>query len=198
MLDVIKRCLRKFRVQKKQVSTPPTLICNNCVGGMVLHDFGIKFCTPTINLFIRPKDYILFLSDIHFYLTSEIKDKTGDSKYPVGELPNGIRIHFLHYKSFEEAMIAWYRRIERVDYNNVYVSFVAFNGTTIDDIVKFDSLPFSNKVVFVNHPMPEIKSSFYVKGFENDKGVERMTEFEGCWGKRYYDQFDWSEFLNLK
>ena len=54
-----------------------SLLCNNCVGAMVLHDFGLRFNSPTVNLYLTPPDYIRFLCDLETNLTSDIKDVSG-------------------------------------------------------------------------------------------------------------------------
>ena len=37
-----------------------TIISHNCVGGVIYHDLGLKFNTPTINLFFMAKDFIKY------------------------------------------------------------------------------------------------------------------------------------------
>ena len=138
------------------------LICNNCTGAMVLHDYGFHIDTPTVNLFIRPKDYIELLSDLKRYIQSEIEDITCGNYYPVSLLGGKIRIDFLHYASFAEAVEAWKRRTERIDYNNVYTMLVERDGCTHDDLLRFDSLPYSHKVMLVHKRYPDIKSSFVI------------------------------------
>lgn len=32
-------------------AAPFSLLCNNCTGGMILHDLGLPFNSPTVNLF---------------------------------------------------------------------------------------------------------------------------------------------------
>ena len=174
-----------------------SLLCNNCVGAMVLHDFGLRFNSPTVNLYLTPPDYLRFLCDLENNLTSDIKDISGKSSYPIGLLGGSIRIHFLHYANFEEAKEAWNRRVRRIDFSNLYVSMVAFGNVTEEMIAQFDKLPFKNKVVFVNKPMPAYQSAFYIRGFEKCSGVDRMAEFQSLFAKRYYDQFNWKRFLGL-
>ena len=41
-------------VSKRNIS----LLCNNCVGAMVLHDFGLRFNSPTVNLYLIPPPII--------------------------------------------------------------------------------------------------------------------------------------------
>ena len=53
------RLMRPFRKRyhinkaKRFKGPVPSIICNNCLGGVVLHDLGLPFNTPTINLFFR-------------------------------------------------------------------------------------------------------------------------------------------------
>ena len=78
------------RLKKKSL----TLISNNCLAGCVLHDFGMRFDTPTINLFIPFPDYIKFLTDLKNYVSKDIEDITGKSPYPIGLLGGGNILTF--------------------------------------------------------------------------------------------------------
>lgn len=49
-----------------------SIICSNCVGGVIYHELNLPFLSPTINLFIKPSDYIKFVSNLNFYLTQTI------------------------------------------------------------------------------------------------------------------------------
>ena len=68
-----------------------TLISNNCIAGCVLYDFGLRFDSPTINLFIPFPDYIKFLSDLKGFVNKEIVDITNGSNYPIGLLGETVR-----------------------------------------------------------------------------------------------------------
>ena len=60
------------------------------------------------------------------------------------------------------------------------------------------NLPVKNKVLFVNHPVDQEKypDFFYIKGFENRIGTGQLGEFMNLKGERYYDQFDFVEWIN--
>ena len=77
----------RYRLKNKSL----TLITNNCLAGCVLHDFGMRFDTPTINLFIPFPDYIKFLTNLKSYVSKDIEDITGDSSYPIGLLGEAVR-----------------------------------------------------------------------------------------------------------
>ena len=51
--------------RKKLKNQSITIISNNCLAGILYHDFQMKFNSPTINLvFETEKDYIEYLSDL--------------------------------------------------------------------------------------------------------------------------------------
>ena len=50
---------------------PFSIISSNCVGGVILHELGLKFNTPTINLFFVPRDYLEFIQNLKYYTTEE-------------------------------------------------------------------------------------------------------------------------------
>ena len=90
--------LRKLRARNK--NTTPSIICNNCIGGVIYHQLGLQFLTPTINLFIPGEDYLNFVKHFKEYVKLPVQDASNqfDKKYPVGEitaydLPT-IHIHF--------------------------------------------------------------------------------------------------------
>ena len=78
----------KRRLQNKDF----TVISNNCIAGCILHDFRMRFDTPTINLFIPFPDYVQFVRNLKKIVTKEIVDITGDSPYPIG-LMGGANPH---------------------------------------------------------------------------------------------------------
>lgn len=94
-----------------------TIICNNCLGGFLYHDYKMKFYSPTINLMIHAYDYNRFL----YYISNKLPivdlvDITKDGDECLQGLLNGdVRISFVHYHSFEEAKKKWLERVSRID-----------------------------------------------------------------------------------
>jgi uncharacterized protein (DUF1919 family) len=35
-----------------------SILCNNCVGAVIIHELGLQFRSPFVNLWLYPKDYI--------------------------------------------------------------------------------------------------------------------------------------------
>lgn len=110
-----------------------------------------------------------------------------------------IELHFLHYKSFEEANEKWEVRKSRLHPDSLYLIWT-FMGIPQEEETyeRAQRLPIKNKVLFVNHPVDGKKhpNFFYIKGFENQVGTGQLGEFMNLKGKRYYDQFDFVNWIN--
>ncbi len=185
------------RNRKKLLNTSFSLISSNCNGGFILHDLGLKFNSPFINLWIKPKDFIKILSDFQNYMDTPlcfIKEDGID--YPVGMLKDA-KIYFMHYDTEAEAEAKWNERKQRINYDNLFVLFNDRDGCTYDDMIAFEKMPFENKIIFTNKQYPDIKSSFYIRGFENQDSVGNCFDYvpKGL-GKKYYDQFDYVSWFN--
>lgn len=193
LLRIIKNKGKQKRLKNKDFS----LIASTCNGGVILHDLNQEFRSPFVDLWIRPKDFIKLLSDFDHYLESELTfTKEAGINYPVGLLKD-VKIYFQHYGSEEEAREKWEKRKKRINKNNLYVLFTDRDECTYQDLELFDQLPYENKVVFTKQKYPEIKSSFYVKGFENESSVGICSSYKS-WHSldRYLDDFDYVTWFN--
>lgn len=190
--------LRKIYLRSrnlKEINEKASIICSNCLAGIVMHEYKMRFNTPTINLWIYPSDFIKFCNNLEEYLNCEIVEvKDSGKDYPVGRIKD-INVHFLHYSNIKEAIKAWEKRKKRVDLNNIYIVMTERDGCTFEDLKKFDKLPYEKKVVFTAKKYDEIQSSYYVKGFE-EQGFVNMLEYKNKIGPfKYYDSFRFDKWL---
>lgn len=188
-----------------------SIICNNCIGGFILHDLGLRFDTPTINMFFHDLDFFDFVEHFDYYIKQplvQIENPKYDKKapdYPVAVLSGGgvnlksLELHFLHYQTFKEANDKWETRKARLHPDSLFVIFT-FMGMEKDEelYTRAQNIPIKNKVFFVNHPVDKEKypDFYYIKGFENQIGTGQLGEFMNLKGERYYDQFDYVKWLN--
>ena len=190
----IKREYNRKRLKNRDFS----LISSNCNGALILHDLGLRFNSPFVNLWIRPKDYIKMLKDLKGYMESDLVfvNEEGIS-YPIGLLKD-IKVYFQHYSSREEALKKWNERKNRINYDNLFVIFTDRDGCTIEDIKEFDNIEsIKNKVVFTHSRTNDIDSAVYIKGFENEDEVGNLYEYMTPRKiKKYYDQFDYVRWFN--
>lgn len=176
-----------------------TWISSNCTGAIITHELQCRFNTPTVNLFIKPSDFIKFVRNIDEYAEKEFKYEPELSRncgYPVAKLDD-ITVYFVHYHTFEEAVNKWKQRYARIDKDNIFIMMSEKDGCTYDDLQEFDKLPYKNKIVLTHKPYPEIKSAVYITGFENQEqlgDVFRMRKLFSL--TKYYDEFDFVKWLN--
>ena len=201
-MNIIQRIewrLYKNRKKRKLKNHDMTIISSNCNGEFICYDMGLKFMSPTINLSFDMNDYVKFLSNLKWYLEQEIIEYDDDRfDYPTGMLGD-IEIRFNHYSTFDEAVSKWNERKKRVNWDNLYILGIDGDNCTYESMVKFDQLPFKNKVIFTHKPYPEIKSSFYIPGFEDNGSVGVLLYFKKQFFiRRYLDDFDYISFLNRK
>lgn len=202
MFSLVKRIewrLYKEIKRKRLKNFNPTIISSNCNGGIIYHDLGLTFNSPTINLSMDTDDFIRLVSNLKYYLEQEIyeiKDENYD--FPCGMLED-IKIRFNHYKTFEEAVDKWNERKKRINWDNIFIMAIDGDNATYDSLKNFEELPYQNKVIFTHKKYPEFKSSYYISGFEDKDGVGVLIYFKKKFFiRRYLDEFDYVSFFNNK
>lgn len=188
-----------------------TLIARDCVGGILYHQLGLRFLSPTINLFFTPEDFNYFCLYLKEYIDATLVELTESGvSYPVGLLlPNKkynlkpIRVDFMHYDSFKIAKEKWEARKKRINWDNIYV---------------FSSFCYPREIATLT---PELISNWnkikYKKvmltdknyGFDDECIISKPEECkEYAWllyqpdgldnYRRTFNDFDFIKFLNAK
>jgi uncharacterized protein (DUF1919 family) len=194
----------KYRhIQRKRLKNKDfTIISNNCWGGRIYEDMGLPYKSPTIGLFFFAPCYINFVKDIRSAISLKLefvdisryeKAQSLRSKqwYPVGKLGDDIEIHFLHYESEAAAADKWNRRKERINLDNLFISFSDSEGYDLNELQQFDSIPYP-KVFFSAQKIKGISSLIWLKKFRNQKHIGDIYTFP--WSYRW--QFDVVKWLN--
>ncbi len=199
------RGLRKLRLRNRDFS----LITNNCIAGIVYHDLGLPFLTPTINLFFEDEDFFRFVGSLDHYLNCEIEElRESGIAYPLGLLRRGeesVKIHFLHYESFPEAAAKWKERAARVKLQKLCIIFEypALDATEEEQRAikrQFDAIPCARKVLLTKKHSPlsgkDVRRlGFYERDYYPGKFVAPNKRLPF---RRYLDEFDYISFLNRK
>ncbi|MBS1557227.1 MAG: DUF1919 domain-containing protein [Bacteroidetes bacterium] len=132
------------------------IISNNCWGGGIYQITKSPYNTPFIGLFINAPCYIKFLRNPDYYLNQNIEFVKKSKylhlntlqKYPIGCLSD-IEIHFLHYKSEDEATKKWTRRCQRLpSKDSWYIKFDDRDNFEETHIHEFHQLSYKNKISF--------------------------------------------------
>ena len=198
--------IEEFQRQNKNKDF--TLIARDCIGGILYHQLGLKFLSPTINLFFTPEDFNYFCLYLKEYIDCDLKEsKEEDIEYPVGILApinrKPIKVHFMHYESFDEAKEKWNERKSRINWDNIYVcSSFAYSkevATFTPELVeKWNKIKYK-KVVLVDKKY----------GFDDEIIIAKPEEcLEYAWllfspnknneWRRTFNDFNFIKFLNEK
>lgn len=192
-------------IRNRLINKDFSLITNNCLGGFIYHDLGLRFLSPTINLRIKPKEFIPFVCDLKYYLNQEVVEIKDNSKsFPIGmikgdENHESITITFDHYKSFEEAKEKWVERSKRVNYDNIVVMMEFYDGIHDEKLIEsFKQVPY--KKMILTHKDHDEDYTTAIHCFDDNLDMAeiggKIFRYNGNTGKRFYDEFDYIEFLN--
>lgn len=193
-----RRCKREV---KRLKNTRPTIFSNDCVGGVLMKNYGLPFNTPTVNCAINPGNFVRYLKYLEHYMGCELAEKESDLGFPVGELVSelgNIEIQFMHNSSFQEAKEAWKRRTNRIDLNNINVILDLNPYNIADDFIirEFLELPY-NKVILTTDKFRNTPVSHYIDMKRSKIRIPGITlRFKNILGFRYYDVLDYIEWLN--
>ncbi len=190
-----------------------SIISNTCIGGVITHNVGEQFRSPTVNLIIFEDQFLIFCRHLREYSNCPVEKPTLDESeqfqhlnYPVGILRGGtvnlpdINLYFVHYKSFEEAREKWVERYKRVNYDDLFI--IMDRGLDAKDEIldEFYQLPYEHKVFFTNKTdhvrWPDnFRFSFYSpeKYFS---GCLYKNEWKRMEVHHWLDEFDYIRWLN--
>ncbi len=206
-IDIL-RSRYHLRKGRRLTNRTPTILSNNCVGGIIYHDLGLQFCSPTVNLRMDPADFLTLLENLEAFFAADVEEEFMEGvQYPIGRLtiPGGasIRLDFMHYSTFQEARQKWNDRKKRVDLNNLF-AILHYPGDLVSEdqltetvrrferidvpgkamltAVRGDAIPDAAGIVFCSRP---------------DFRAERILEYKGKYSmRRFLDDFDYVSFLN--
>ena len=158
---------RISRLRKDFSGNHCSIISQNCIGGVLYHDMGMQFLSPTVNTFIKEPDFVKFVLNLRHYLSYDLQMRWGE-EYPIGRLDD-IEIHFMHYGTCEDARESWERRKARINYDKIFVLSTDRDGFDHGVYQLWKTIPYP-KVLFTAHREFTEDAIFYPE-FEKDGQV---------------------------
>lgn len=168
MYDLEESAIQKIEIAKQLCHKEPmTLISQQCIGGVIYHDMGMKFLSPTINLYFPAKDFIKFVKNIKYYV--ELPLKIVEEEPIVGYLED-VKMVFLHYTSAKEAKEKWEERRKRILWEKIFVIATDRDGFDEECFQEFKKLPYPKALITRN---PNWKEEFviYLKEYQNQECI---------------------------
>lgn len=192
---------RRQTMRKNLVNTKPTFLCPNCIGGILFHDLGIQFQSPTVNLMMFQQDFAEFVLHLDDYLERDLifyKDEknTCPCAYFSGSKER-INLVFTHYCTEEEATQKWKERSKRIDRENLFVFLEERDGLTKEMMLQLGKIRARGLVIFTANSYPDIPYALQIKKYASDGEVGNILAKNILDDSREYEMyFDFVKWFN--
>lgn len=173
-----------------------SILCSTCIGGIIYHRLGKQFLSPTINMWMDQKEFLIFLENLDEALAQELIFVKTKYDHPVGQITTKggkVNLYFNHSKTEDEAEQNWIRRKARIDRDNLYIIMYDLDGLTEEDIWRLDRIKCKNKVVLSQNK----RDIPYVLTIEPKNGTNYLDKDRV--GRRTFERkFDYVSWLNVQ
>ena len=188
---------RRKKMREKLRNKDISFICPNCIGGLLFHDLGLKFLSPTVNLMMLQTDFFKFIMNMDYYLSCDLEFYEQDVyDFPCAYLGD-INVNFTHYRSSEEARSKWNERKERIIKDNMYIFLEERDGLSKEQIQQLNSLQVRGLVIFTANEYKDIPYAVYIKKYKKDGEVGNILKRSILTGSREYEKyFDFVQWFN--
>lgn len=183
------------------------ILCNNCVGGIISHDLGLRFNSPTVNLeFYDQNDFIYLAENIEEIARLKVYEKKKHEHglthtFPIGAVchhDKEILIGFRHYKTFEEAAHKWQSRMKRFDFKRFYLIFEIPQATT-SQLQRIARIPCAGRAVLssVNEDFQKSFPFYHGLKMYETWHAGKILEYKSPFSlKRHVDDLDYISLFN--
>ncbi|WP_234119731.1 DUF1919 domain-containing protein [Clostridium hydrogenum] len=187
----LKKIELEYYLQFKNLNV--SIISNNCWGGYLYQKSGMEYSSPLLWTYVQTSDFIKLVGDLKYYFKLKLKFiKEEDKEYPIAFLGD-VKIYFQHCKTEEEARNKWYRRLKRVNYEDIIIQA---NVENYSDAIKFDNMNFKNKIALTPEDY-NLSSCVYLSGWQKDKyDCEKYKTFSQYCHLRSWEYIDMSRLIN--
>lgn len=188
---------RRNTMRRALTNQTPSLLCPNCIGGILFHDLGLQFRSPTVNLMMFQRDFVKFVRNMDYYLSQELRFfNHPEHEFPCARLDD-LTIHFTHYHSEQEASEKWYARAQRLDRDNLFVFLTERDGLTREEILSLGELKVRGLVVFTANEYPDIPYALHIPHYATDGEIGNILK-KSLWdeSREYERVFNFVKWFN--
>lgn len=181
-------------VQNRLKNKDFTILCSNCIGGVIYHRLGQQFQSPTVNLWLHQRDFLKLAENLSDYIKEELIFVESEYDHPVAQLKD-ILIYFNHSRSEDEARNDWNRRKERINYENLFLIMYDREALTEKDFQRFEAIPCKGRVILSDRERPDFDCVVTIKPSRRPMGQQFLDR--DWFGLRTFEkQFDNVKWLN--
>lgn len=188
---------RRNQMRRALKAETPTFLCPNCIGGILFHDLGLQFRSPTVNTMMNQRDFVRFVLKLDHYLEQEPEFfEHPEYDFPCAKLDD-ITVHFTHYHTESEAAKKWKARTARIERENLFVFLIQRDGLTEEEIRSLSRIKARGLVVFTANAYPDIPYALQIPKYAPDGEVGNILEKSWLDGSREYEKyFDFVKWFN--
>lgn len=143
----------------------PSILSNNCWGGIVSQAFAIPYFSPFVGIDIPPAHFVAMLENPERYLSADVRQVDDPDTCPVG-MVHDARLHFRHSASFNEAVTKWNKRRRRIDWDNLFVKLSLRSPDELPLVDRFNALPYENRICFTTFDPQGAPGCLWLKELE--------------------------------
>lgn len=165
-----------------------TILSDDCWSGFIYKYLGIKYNCPFIWTSISNSDFIKLCNNLDYYLSCQLT-------FPEVEYPNfhgmlgDIAINFSHYKTKENALEKWNRRLKRFNKDNLLIKMTSHDKNNQGIAEMFETLPFQNKILFTEKKT-NISEEIYMNNY-NEKDYIGFSQYVHSESFKFFDLIHW-------
>lgn len=187
--------LYERKIRKKLKNDQFSILCSNCIGGIIYHRLGKQFLSPTINMWMRQKEFLTFVENLDEALEQELVFIKTEYDHPVAQVVTKggmVNLYFNHAKTEAEAEENWHRRKARINRENLFIIMYDLGDLTEEDILRLDTVKCKNKIVLSQNK----RDIPYVLTIKPREGVNYLDTDR--FGRRTFEKkFDFVDWLNV-
>lgn len=193
---------RRAKMRRELRNTDFSLLTPNCMGGILLHDLGLRFLSPTVNLMMRQNEFLQFVLHLDEYLAGKFTffNSPGDTcpcAYLQSDGVDPITVTFTHYKTAEEAETKWRERAKRIKRDNLFIFLEERDGICYEDLKKLGTIPAKGILAFTCNPYPDLPYCVYLEKYHHAGEVGNILQKTLLDDSREYEHyFDFVKWFN--
>lgn len=171
---------RIYALKILKLTNDISIISNNCVGGLLYHDLGWKFLSPTVNCFFMADDYLKYLLNMPYYNSLEVSAEIDSSRGDTVLLKiDDIKLHFIHDTNPEKVISDWHRRSERINMDKIFVIASDKEGWNNDTMELFRLVPYKKCFFTVNEMWKSEPFSIYFRRYSCEPEFPNVISSRG-------------------
>lgn len=173
-----------IQIRKSDLS----IICNNCVGGILYNTLGLECKSPCKNLAIPDNSFLEIIQNLEYYMECELEfvrwqiDPHSKKQFPVMSLA-GNEILCNHDIDIDKAKEKWNRRKQKINYDNILYMMYSESDTICKGFL--EKTNHQRRVLFVpaNSEIEDADDVYKLKLFAGQKEFYETVNSSASLGK---------------